>query len=418
MFIKSLIYLIIFSTPLYLVHFSIFKIPTNLLEILIMLTFFIVLINFFKEKNNFSTFNIISLRQFKKISILPKETLFFIGSLLLILFGLIISTLISDNNPQSWGIIKSWFIIPILFGFLIKNNIKTISEKLFLLKIIFYSSGIVSIISIVYYFFNNILTYDNRLRGFYLSPNYLAMFLSPGLIIGLLQLFYPRLKRLREFSLKDVFDFILIIIIFISLYLTYSQGAWISVLFSLFLIINIKYLLLNFRKFIYFIFLFFIIIFLIYYVSSNLKNSTFLPSAVYTTHSSTNSRLIIWQSTLKILKDNWLWGVGPGNFQNNYLAYQKYFPPYQEWAVPQPHNLYLAFWIQSGIFGFVGFLILIIFYFEKIFLEFNNLKNTKQKKLLLTLLAIMFIILIHGFIDTPIWKNDLALIFWAIVFLS
>ena len=26
--------------------------------------------------------------------------------------------------------------------------------------------------------------------------------------------------------------------------------------------------------------------------------------------------------------------------------YQKHFPPYLEWAVPQPHNLYLAFWLQ------------------------------------------------------------------------
>ncbi|TSC53324.1 MAG: hypothetical protein LiPW39_336 [Parcubacteria group bacterium LiPW_39] len=33
-------------------------------------------------------------------------------------------------------------------------------------------------------------------------------------------------------------------------------------------------------------------------------------------------------------------------------------------------------------------------------------------------MAVMVYILVHGLLDTTYWKNDLALIFWAIIALS
>ena len=126
--------------------------------------------------------------------------------------------------------------------------------------------------------------------------------------------------------------------------------------------------------------------------------------------------MIIWNSSAKIIRDNPAFGIGPGNFQKEYLDYQKYFPPYLEWAVPQPHNLYLAFWLQSGIFGLIGFLLLVYFWLGNLF------KKIRQKNsffgLEAVLAEIMLYIIIVGLFDTPVWKNDLALVFSAIVFLG
>ena len=124
--------------------------------------------------------------------------------------------------------------------------------------------------------------------------------------------------------------------------------------------------------------------------------------------SSFSSRIMIWKSSIKILKDNWVVGIGPGNFQETYLQYQKYSPPYLEWAVPYPHNIFLAFWIQAGIIGLVGFLLLISSWFWKV------LKNKKpqDENLRCAVLGVMFYILLHGLVDTTYFKNDLAVIFW------
>jgi len=52
--------------------------------------------------------------------------------------------------------------------------------------------------------------------------------------------------------------------------------------------------------------------------------------------SSLASRVMIWHSAGKIIVDNPIMGIGPGNFQNKYLEYQKmikrFLPPFQKVA--------------------------------------------------------------------------------------
>jgi O-antigen ligase len=119
---------------------------------------------------------------------------------------------------------------------------------------------------------------------------------------------------------------------------------------------------------------------------------------------------MIWQSAGKILEDNPTWGIGPGNFQEKYLEYQKYYPPYLEWAVPHPHNLYLAFYLYSGILGLAAFLLSIFFWLKKIMAQ-------KKEATVLVALGIIAYFLLHGMVDTTYFKNDLAVIFWLAFFL-
>jgi putative inorganic carbon (HCO3(-)) transporter len=125
--------------------------------------------------------------------------------------------------------------------------------------------------------------------------------------------------------------------------------------------------------------------------------------------SSISSRLIIWKSTNLIIRDNPFWGIGPSNFQKEYLKHQAFFPPYLEWAVPHPHNVYLTFWLGGGILALVGWMGIIL----NMFLKFFNRAN---KKALMGALAILAYFLIHGLVDTTYFKNDLAIIFWLAYF--
>jgi O-antigen ligase len=293
------------------------------------------------------------------------------------------------------------------------------------LKWLYFGIFGVAAVGLIYYFQGS-LTYDGRLKTFFLSPNYLAMYLAPGIIAG----FYfiknqsSKLKtpacrslapvgRQNNNSKMKIYSILLLLsysVLIASFYLTYSYATWASVIISLLgahFLINRK---INKKVFLISLVVLVLLVFSQWNAGKleNLKNYS---------RSSLESRIMIWKSAAKILKDSPVWGIGPGNFQTKYLEYQKYFPPYLEWAVPQPHNLYLAFWLQAGILGIAGFLILVAVWLK------NTLRLAKKKQdlsswLSFPLLGIMLYVLIHGLVDTPYWKNDLAVIFWVTVSLG
>lgn len=416
---RSLIYLSVFFTPLYLIRFKIFSIPTNVLEVLIFITF----ISFVLEngKNGVIDFY----KQYKK----------YILAILFILIGLIISTLINQDYLGGFGIIKGWFVVPLLLAFAIVNVVKNEKSVENIIKIFYFSVFIVSVIGLIYFFRNN-LTYDIRLKAFYLSPNHLAMFLAPAVIIGILNIKYQALsiinKKLKIKNQKSlvtnypaiagprlgdgkllvtVFTFITILI---SLYLTSSYAAWTAIILSFAILTLIKRGKLLATS--YWLLVTLLILLLIAFTQTN--STKFQDLINLDERSSFTSRIMIWQSSLKILGDNFIFGIGPGNFQNKYLEYQKNFSPYLEWAVPQPHNLYLAFWLQSGVLGLAGFLFLITTWIKKLIMAARKQKNGINASTSAVLLGIVFYILIHGLVDTPYWKNDLATIFWIIIALG
>jgi O-antigen ligase len=129
--------------------------------------------------------------------------------------------------------------------------------------------------------------------------------------------------------------------------------------------------------------------------------------------SSLASRITIWNVSLRMIQNHPLVGIGAGNFQDIYLDYQAFFPPYLEWAVPEPHNLFLAFWLESGLFGLIGFSLISIFLFSTI----QSPKN--QRDSLASLLWMYSVsLLIQGLFDTPFWSLPLAYSFWFVLFLA
>lgn len=383
---KNLIYLTLFFSPVYLIKFSVFDVPLNLLDILILFT-----ITVWTYENR--------LIFFKKIKKSLKKTSSILFPVFLILFGLFVSALLGENFLRELGIIKSWFLLPITFGFIIFNETQKINTVKKILNALFFSSFFISIISLFYLLFDK-LTYDGRLSAFYLSPNHLAMILVPGFLIG----FWEAVKN-KEIN---TFKLIYLLPILLVLFFTHSYGAWISLTISCFLILSLTH-----KKIILFLILV-LFIFLILERDSSKFNAIFNHQE----QSSLDSRFVIWQVSKKIISDNWLWGIGPGNFQEKYLEYQKYFPPYPQWAVPQPHNLFLAFWLQTGLLGLFGFLYLIFSWSTKKIKILIFSKDFYKKKFSLIMLTTIFATILHGLIDTPYWKNDLSLVFWSIIYLG
>lgn len=369
--LEKLIYITILTLPVYLVKIKAFGIPINFLEVLIIGVLVRWLLN-------------LKLRNFPKLGFGTMKKYFF--PLGLITAGLVMSTLANKNYAAGLGIIKGWFILPLLFAVAAKNVFQGKEKELF--KAVFFSSALAAAFAIIYFALGKV-TYDGRLEAFFNSSNYLAMYLAPGIITGFFLGRENKRMYLPPLSL-----------ILIAFYLTYSYAAWLAVVASLFLV-NLFQNTGGKKK--TFIVLAGIAALLVLLVSQSGSNK-FLDLEKYS-RSSLESRIMIWKAAEKIIADHWLWGVGPGNFQSQYLEYQKYFPPYLEWAVPHPHNLFLAFWLQAGLLGLVGFLILIFFWF-------NETLKKENGELSYISLAIMLYVLIHGLADTTYFKNDLSVVFW------
>lgn len=408
-----LIIAILFCLPFYFIKFKYSWISLNLIEVLI-ITLFLLWVS-----NKNAQYRILNTKYNIPIA--------------LIIIGLFLSMIANKNYYTGLGVIKGWFVLPIMFAIILYDNLKK-NEKLldWSLWALFCSGVLVSVEGICYWF-SGFLTYDGRLRIFYDSPNQLAMFLGPVFLIGL----FLFLKE--EGKLKKIICGIGSALIGLGLYFTFSYGAWLATAVALVVLLWLIYG--KFMRKLPIVFLlFFLVVFLAW--ATNIKLRNIENEGV---RSSLASREMIWKSAGLMLKNNPLFGIGPGNFQEKYLEYQRYFPPYLEWAVPQPHNLFLAFWLEAGLIGLVGFLWLVGIFFvdnkkaignnphTKIYNLDSSLPNEIKKQtpihriyssnfgdgasrnIGILCLAIMLYFLIHGLVDTTYWRNDMAVLFWAII---
>ncbi len=367
--LENLIYFTVVAIPLYLVRFPF----VNLLEIIILADlFFWILYKEYRKIDGRRFFE-----QYKG----------FVLAVGLIFFGLFLSTAVNGNYAAGLGIIKSWFVMPLIFVGIVAVSLPK-EKYLNIFRALYLSAFLVALVAVIFLLVGKV-TYDFRLEAIYDSPNYLAMYLAPAIIIGLVL-----------FKEKKFYYGVSLAVILTAFYFTFSYGAWLAVAALLLAaaLMNRKY---NKKA------VFGLVIFGIFIVSQ-LHAGKLESLVTFNSRSSLVSRIMIWQAAGKMIARHWFLGIGPGNFQAKYLAYQKYFPPYLEWAVPHPQSLYLTFWLYSGMLGFSGFLLLIV-------LSVKNFFQKKRNALWLISFGILLYFLIHGLADTTYFKNDLALVFWLTI---
>ena len=334
-----------------------------------------------------------------------------------------------QNIFNSLGALKSFILLPIAFSLLAAFWLK---QKFLKFQTVFiaqsYFATILAVAALLVPFQDK-FSYDHRLKLFFQSPNQLAIFLA----LGFLATFFCFLRQLHSFSRHHssyhwLFsrDFFLLtaIIIFITLWQTASTGAIIASGLAAGIILLFYWL----RRLFLEIKLGKIILLLSLLASTAILVFSHWPlvtspPASLPFPSSLDSRIAIYSASKKILQKNWHWlfGIGPYNFQDNYLAVQSLFVPYPQWAVPHAHNLWLQTWLEAGLLGLLG----LLFAFKAIFTV--NLLPQKDNHVIsshlnqkapfrLALWGWLFYFLLHGVIDAPAWGNAYALFFWFTLF--
>lgn len=126
----------------------------------------------------------------------------------------------------------------------------------------------------------------------------------------------------------------------------------------------------------------------------------------------------IWTETNEMLKDYWLLGAGLAGYKEVFPKYhvREYVEVFQ-----YPHSIFLNFWTETGVAGVASFLALLgmFFYFALMLLRRSRLLPRSDdahaaRVLALALTTSMITILLHGLVDVPYFKNDLAMQFWLL----
>ncbi|OGI21593.1 MAG: hypothetical protein A3J06_00975 [Candidatus Moranbacteria bacterium RIFCSPLOWO2_02_FULL_48_19] len=329
----------------------------------------------------------------------------FVIGIILFFLGAVISFVANPFSLTGLGMLKMWFVFPLLVLWLWVET-KPTARNMDCILLVWLGVIAVSAAVSLAYLFQGVLTYDGRLAAWYASPNYLALSLVPGVLLAHYFYFhspFPRTRIIRPLIC------LMLTLLLTALFFTHSYAVWISVALAglLFLFLDTADIP-SWRKKLAAIFLLLIVFGT--FVLFELGSEKWQALTQFENRSSFASRMMIWQAAGKIIYDHPILGIGLGRFQTVYLEYQKYFLPYLEWAVPQPHNLYLAVWLQTGLLGLVGFVLLIA---RSIYIL---IKNKGRESVLL--LGLLVLYLIYGIFDTPFFKTDLAFSFWLVIGLS
>jgi O-antigen ligase len=142
-------------------------------------------------------------------------------------------------------------------------------------------------------------------------------------------------------------------------------------------------------------------------VVSGLAIGGVLPERLNPLRQTGGFRLDLWLSSLAMVRDHPLLGVGLDNFV--YLYQQLYL---REGAVAEPslshpHNWVLNMWLEMGLAGLAAFVWLVV--------AFVRRALARHGWIAAGALGAMADMLVHGFIDNSYFLVDLAFLFWLIL---
>ena len=352
-------------------------------------------------------------------------------NLYILLFILImsLSLLISDYNMVSlkeYLIFLSYFFI----YFLVINNIEDERQFYLLIRLFFITSFIISIYTILHYYgFISYLREFGPVMSTVGQKNWISNYLAIIFPVIFSYLLLEQSKR------DKILYFLLLSILYVTLMICQSRGIWISIsltlIFAIYIIFKFKLFEVfhKNKKWLILLLVTFLIITIIYSTDNPLNKSAItVPQRALSTFDkqdpSINARLLIWKTTLEMIKDKPMFGSGIGTFKINYLDYQAEFirsnPYYAKYSgkAEEAHNEYFQMGAELGIVG-LGLFFAILFIFYRMVLNYLKKGNSNKNKIIvLGLIMGITSFLIHSCFAFPLHVPALGSVFFVILGLT
>jgi O-antigen ligase len=125
-------------------------------------------------------------------------------------------------------------------------------------------------------------------------------------------------------------------------------------------------------------------------------------------------RLQLWQSTLRMIRDHPITGVGLDQFLYQYRS--RYILPaaWQQPDLSQPHNFLLNYWVRLGVFGLAAGIWIQVAFWRAALATQRRLRSSSPALwgLAVGLMGSMAAFIAHGMVDAVHFVIDLAFIFY------
>ena len=388
------IYSLALVLPLYILRFPIGILPTTVLEIHFLAVFLIWLIFYWKGDGQ----RIVDFIKNHKVFVITLF-IFLLASFVSIFVSAIGSKIPLNKIILALGIWRAFFLEPIILFFILVARQQNLS-KTKMIWALFISAGLVSLVAVfqeIFFVLNWQFPYFGmaiygRMNSIYTTPNAIGLFTLPILFLSLLM--HDTLKT----KLQKYFYYFAILIILLANFFSFSQGAWVALAVA-----SVVYLFfLGYKKFSVGLVILGIIIVL--------SIPTF-RSIVLFQDKAGNNRFVLAEYTWDYLSYSprqFVTGAGLRNFYDAVENPRR--NPYLLEPLTFPHNIFLNFWSEIGLFGMLSFFFIFVLLIKYTW----DLEDKKKRAILLAMLVVFFV---HGLVDVPYFKNDLAFAFWIFTFI-
>jgi O-antigen ligase len=330
--------------------------------------------------------------------------------LLLGIFGLL-ALFVSARQDPARTEFRIFFIEPLLFYAMLRSTKPTKQQMRDYAFALIASGILVSVIGLVQYARGEaIITAEEgtiRLASVYGSPNNLGLFLGRCIPFALAFLLMVK-GKLRYFMATAL------ALMLLTAVLSQSVG---TLLLGLPLGIATVFLLTYRKKAILPVAIFILLAVAAAFILA--QTSARFASLLDISTGTSFMRIRVWESSLEILKNSPLTGLGLDQFlyefRGEFVRPDAIFDP----DLSHPHNIFLDFWIRLGLMGLLWLLAFLFIFWRKAFRLWQKIQGENAKVqitderhiLLIGIMSAMAALLAHGMIDNSVFVQDLVYIF-------
>jgi tetratricopeptide (TPR) repeat protein len=150
------------------------------------------------------------------------------------------------------------------------------------------------------------------------------------------------------------------------------------------------------------------------FIYSTARLDSFKKEITKTIDFSSSQRFSLYNSSIKLIIDNPIFGVGPGNWRIKIWEYDLYFNTFGDSFAQRPHNDFLWVFSEGGLIAGLSYLLLFLILLRDSYFLSKNSKNAKNN----FLFKLIFCVLIgYGFVsmlDFPLERFSHLIIFFLI----
>jgi len=387
--------ILVATLPLYLIRFSVGPLPSTVLEGMICILFLFWLIfekrflptvaTFFREKKTFAL------------------------SVCVFLLAATISIFVSPDIRAAVSEWRAYFIEPALVFLVAIDRIRTKTDLRHIFDASIASAAIIGAIAVYQRFTGWHIPppwlSELRVTSIYPYPNAVGLYLAPIISMVVVRLFDT--IRERAHFLRVAIYVGVFLLLFVAVYFAKTEAA----LVALAVVLPLMGFIWSNRTRIATIAICLSIVGIIF-SSPPLVSS--IQEKLLLKDWSGEVRQVIWEESRSMLADHTVFGAG-------LAGYQKTMAPYHKAKFLEiflfPHTIVLNFWSETGLLGVVSFFaIVVVFFFTLVTtVRRKNADEVFTRMFSLSLFGAMTIFLIHGLVDVPYFKNDLAVFFWLLL---